>query len=71
MNTDTYATLDERILAFFQRNPFEEMSCDDMAVKFDTTPGYVAQALTRLRVAGWRIDRTYVYRLSRQQTSSR
>lgn len=57
----SYVPLAERMRAFFEANPLEELTLEDMVIKFDATLGTVKNAVTDLKAAGV-IDRVIVFR---------
>ena len=44
--------LTRRILAYYEANPEEWLSIEDMAIKFDCTPKQAQDAVTNLRTDG-------------------
>ena len=56
----------ERLRRFFADNPFEELSVDDVAVKFGCQRGTAEHAVATLRQDGL-VERVSVYRLTRAE----
>lgn len=56
-------SLERRIEAFFEANRGEELSVDDMMVKFGCSMAAAERAVSRLRQSGMPIVSVMVYRL--------
>ena len=62
----TSDSLENRIRQFFVNNPSEELTYQDMALKFDCTPNSARNAVGELRKAGM-LESLHVVRMSARQ----
>jgi predicted transcriptional regulator len=60
--TRTHLSIVDRVRAFFQANPFEELTVEDVAAKFSCTRSTAENALSRLSGEGL-LQRASVYRV--------